>query len=586
MMFAGPSLASCALASNTWLSTAMTDAEGGHPINISINNVNWRAWMLVNSLNIDDTLGEQVSCSFTIVNPSTVPVVGDTVKVEYYSQVLFAGTIDKIRRTTNNTLTARMFACTCTDWSQVLVRNKIERNFTDMPIVNILSSLLETELYNEGLTLGTVDRGATLPLASSTGGSAFDLIRDMAGISGQTFYVDFNKAIQLRATTNDAAPIDFDLNSVETAALTIDREAYRNVQRVIVKGTPASSSSTDALVTTQERKNDDQILLRASIEGGSGRYEDVEEITHPASNDGADLALLGIGYANLRLATSGVPRQTLSCRVRSYGFRAGQFATVDLSSLGISGAWLIQRVSVREEDGRKLIHELELTQSSLQLRAYESWLKIVKGGKITVQMPGSITNNLVTYTSTPGSPWVVPSGVTSVTITCVGANGGGGGGAYADVRQVIGSGRNRISTNGGNGGASGKAISIITVVAGQTVVIVVGSAGAVGTSASTVVPGIGTAIATGTAGTVGGISTCTYNGSVVCVGNGGGGGTGAYAYIDSPGFTTGSSNGMGGSPGSGTGDAVSVGGGKAESPGGVGATDPISGDDGYVSIAW
>ena len=569
MMLAGAPFASCALDSQTALSTATTDAEADAPLDVSLNNVSWREWIKAETLQIDDTLGEQVTCSFTIVNPDSVPVVGDVVRVRYFSQILFAGTIDRLTRKTNNTLTYRTFECTCSDWSQILVRNKIRRNFLNLPLVNIVSSLIDNELAGEGLTLGTADLGTTLPLVDSRGGSAFDVMRDAAGITGQTFYVDFDKAIQFRVTSNDAAPILFDTDHLEEATLKIDRETYRNVQTVIVTGTPADDSGVDAVVVTEERQNDDQIAARAAIEGGTGRYEEVEEVTHPTSNLTADCQLLGIGYANLRLATSGVLRQTLSCRARSYGFRAGQFATATLASLGVSGTWLIQRVSMHDEAGKRLIHEMELVQSSLQQRAYESWLRIVSSGKITVQMPGSITNNSITYTTTPGSPWTVPAGVTSVTLTCVGGSGGGGGGRGWGTSGVV-----RGFFLGGPGGSSGKAISIVNVVPLQTLTIVVGSAGTAGAYYASWT--YGDRYASGTSGTA---SSVTIDSVTVAQGGAGGGGPETVYPATTP--TTGTA-------GSGIGDAVTVGGGRVggNGPDASFGPGPYPGSDGYVTIAW
>lgn len=532
-------------------------------IQVEVNGTSWREYARPNSLTIDDTQGEQVTCAFIAVNPGATPVMGNVVRMLYYDQVLFAGTVDRVRRTTNNTLTARLFECACVDWSQVLVRNKIERNFIDTPLTAIVDSLLDNELANEELTLGTTDRTTTLPLVDSRGGSAFDVLRDAAGVTGQTVYVDFNKAIQFRATTNAAAPLDLDFESVETASLSIDRETYRNVQRVRVTGTPPEGE--EAGVTVQERSNASQIAERATIEGGTGRYESFEEVTHPTSNVAGDLALLGIGYANLRLATSGVPRQTLSCRVRSYGFRAGQFATVDISILGITGTWLIQRVSIREEDGRKLVHELELVQRSLQQRAYESWLRIVQGGKITVQMPSALTSNLATFNTPGADTWTVPAGITLVEFTCVGASGGGGGGLKFIQPPLF------IFLNGGDGGNSGKAISVVTVSEGQVFDLLIGSAGTAGVNTE-VPPGT-----VGTDGTDGSLSSVKLGAITHCQGDGGDKGLKAQT-----------SDGADGGDGSGIGDAVTVGGGVTGGDGGTGSpfVQPTAGTDGYVEVRW
>jgi hypothetical protein len=395
-----------------------------------------------------------------------------------------------------------------------------------------------------------------MPLAESNGASAFDLIRDLAAASGQTFYVDNLKRLQFRVTSNQAAPA-LTVSTVETASIEIDRETYRNVQRVMVTGTPTGNE--EAATSSQERSNVGQITERAILEGGSGRYEDVEEVTHPTSNASADLALLGISYANLRLATSGALRQTLKCRVRQYGVRAGQFATVTLNSLGISGTWLIQRVAVQEEDGRRLINDLELVRVSLQQRAYESWLRIVKAGKITVQMPGAITSNLQIFSSPGAATWTVPANVTVAEFTCHGPGGGGGRGFYLFACAKA------IGNNGGNGG---KAVSIVTVTAGQIFDIFVGNGGAGGVNDTSCGANNGTAGAPGSAH-----SSVALSASIKCQGDLGTGGSFIY--------------GIPGADGSGIGDGVTVGGGALKGLGGLPESyQPTNGSAGSVEVRW
>ena len=568
MMLAGAPLASCALASETSLSTATEDAWASRPIDVLLNGVSWRDWVQVNTLQIDDTLGEQVSATFTIVNPTAAPVVGTVVEVRYYAQTLFSGTIDRITRATNNTQTYKTWDCTCTDWSQILMRHIIRRNFSYVSVQQLVESLLQNELAGEALAFGTADKATSIPYIDSQSGRAFDVLRDSAGVTGQTFYVDFDKRIQFRATTNDAAPLDLDLTTVELATVKTDRETYRNIQIVTVTGTPPNTS-TDALTSTIIRQNDNQITARAAIEGGTGRYENYEDVTHPTSNDGVQCQLMAIGYAQLRLAVSGVPRETLTCRVRAYGFRAGQFASLDLASLGVSGTWLIQRVSLHDEDGKRLIHEMELVRSSLQQRAYESWLAIVKAGKLVVQMPSAITTNSQVFNTPGATTWTVPAGVTVAQFTCIGGSGGGGGGA--------------VTVHGGMGGNSGKAVTIRSVVEGDVYTVLVGSAGTPGANEYNFFSD------DGTDGTNGTLSSVGLSGTVYCQGDAGGGGTrgrDVYPFYG---------NGIDGSPGSGIGDAVSVGGGQTggmygtgtgPAGGGYQGPEPLPGMDGNVEVNW
>lgn len=532
----------------------IVDPTASRPFTLEINHTDWRDWFSVDSLQLNDTLGQPMSCEFILTNPSTKPKPGDLVRALYFSEVLFAGLMDRAEPQPNTDLSVIRYQCKAIDWSILLTRRRLRRNFTNLPVINIVDSILDNELAGDGLSIGTIDQGATIPLVDVKNARAFDVLRDVAAATGQAMYVDFDKAIQFRTTSNEAAPKVLDNTTVEASSLVEDLETYRNVQTVIVTGT--APQGVEANSVTVERTNANQIAARIAIEGGSGRYEDIEEVTHPTSNAGADLALMGIGYANLRLATSGTPRKTLRARVRGYGFRAGQFATVDLSGVGASGTWLIQRCQFRERAARYLVFDLELTQSSRQQRALEAWLAIVRAGKIVVQLPASITTNLVTF-DTPGSTtWTVPAGVTSAQFTCVGGSGGGSDTSCFD--SFTGSYR------GGNGGASGLAVTTVAVSEGQVFAITVGAAG----------------IEAAPSGVDGTHSMVSLSG-IICQGNGGGGGGSAVSGAGRCQVAT------DGTPGSGIGDAITIGGGPA---GGLGAVFAVSaatpGQDGYVKVEW
>jgi len=574
MMLAGAGLASVALASTEQDSGNATDAQAIRPFTLELNGVDVADWFKVDSLQISDTLGQPMSCQFTLVNPTTRPRPGDVVRVLYYSEVLIAGLMTRCQPTPSIDLGTTFYECESSDWSILLTRRRIRRNFTDTPVANIVDSILDNELAGDGLTIGTIDQGVNIPLVDVKNGRVFDMLRDIAGATGQSMYVDFDKAIQFVSTSNPDAPKSLTYATVEASSLTEDLEGYRNVQKVIVTGTPAAGQDPETAEVT--RQNDEQIQARIAIEGGTGRYEEIEEITHPTSNNGGALTLLGIGYAIIKLSINGTPRKTLRCRIRGYGMRAGQIVTVDLPAVNASGTWLIQRATLSEQAIQYPVYEIEATQSSSQIRAYESWMNMVKAGKVIVQMPGSVTSNNVTY-DTPGSyAWAVPAGVTSITTTCVGGGGGAGG---SDWSTGI------LMARGGNGGNSGRAVSIISVLPGATVTIAVGAAGTGGQDGYSY--GSFPPISGISNGIVGGNSTITYAGAVVCQGNGGDGGT--PAYISVPYVLPGSDGG----DGSGIGDAVTVGGGEA---GGINDSvytsypgyphTQASGQDGYVTIEW
>lgn len=614
------------------------DTWSRSPIITELNGINILTAVQMGSVSIQDTLGQPVTANITFINFE--PRIGDRIRIKFYEQVIFAGTIDHVEKSSPD-LRIFLYVCDCLDYSQVLYRRKLRRNFTNVPIPNIIDSLLDNELSGEPIHMGTIQSRATVPLVDAHNASMFDVLRDVATATGQTMYLDFTGGIQMRGTpdawdrgrTDDSllGQADFVLDEfgqpiptedgtgfilaetsteesfsvlgessilLDGTGIKSDRETYRNVMTVIVTGTPAENQ--DGLTVTQQRRNEDQIAERAAIEGGTGIYEEIEEITHPTSNDAIALTLLGIGYARLRLATSGTLRQTISCQVRGYGFRAGQIGEVNLPTFGLIGSFIIQKVSIQERDGRYLFHNLELVSTSTQQRAYEAWLGIVKGGKVTVQMPAIITNNLESFI-TPGTVvWTAPAGITSVEITCIGGSGGGGGAArFTDLTVQVHKPFGGIYANGesdgddaGQGGASGKAVTILEVLPGEELTLIIGSAGVAGASDSNSFNSTLNFQATSaTSGTDGTMSRVLYHGNTVCQGDPGKKGTNAsmsVTLVSTHTYQAARSAGMNGANGSGVGDAIVTGGGKTG--GGKGKwnpyANPSAGLDGMIELRY
>ena len=132
--------------------------------------------------------------------------------------------------------------------------------------------------------------------------------------------------------------------------------------------------------------------------------------------------------------------------------------------------------------------------------------------------------NSATFTTVGSTPWVVPTGVTTIYAVAV---GGGGGSAWSGITLAA------TGAGGGGGGGGGlRWINNLTVTPGETLTIVVGSGGAGGTAAG------------GYSGSAGG-NTSILRGATVLVQAGGGGG-GTWAGV------AGNSAGVGGAGGTGT----------------------------------
>ena len=165
----------------------------------------------------------------------------------------------------------------------------------------------------------------------------------------------------------------------------------------------------------------------------------------------------------------------------------------------------------------------------------------------------------ISYTSS--GTFIPPAGVTSIQVNAFGAGGGGGHG---------GSGGSKYGGGGGGGGGFSQNLSI-TVTAGTSYPITIGTAGTAGTASS---------------GGTGGTTTATFGGTTITAngGGGGGGGTGSAGGSAGTGGTGigGSTNKTGGAgkAGSTTGSGGGGGGAAFAGNGGAAGTIPAAGASG------
>lgn len=530
---------------------------------------------LINTLSIDVELGRQGTAGFTLVNVNRVPLIGEAVRILFYSEVLFVGAIDRIKVRTNHTETFKTYAIECTDNSYLLFRKVITATYANQTLSAIANSVIATYLSGDGITLGTVDSAVSIPLISGERVSVFDLLKDAATSVGCIFFVDNDKKLNFISTSIEDAPMSLDEDTIEDLSQQFDRETFRNKQTVTVIGTAAAGIEPNTVTYTAQ--NSYQIPQQAALEGTSGTYSDSESITHPTSNTILDLQKLAVAYAKILLAVRGSIRETISVRTRQYGFRVGQLTSVSLPQLSIDSDWIIQRLSMRDLSGRWLISDMEMSSGSIRRRAQELWLDVVRKGTITALPPTAITTNRTQYTTPGNYSFVVPAGAVLVQVSCFGAGGGGGGGAISTYTF-----KSTRFVAGGQGGNGGLAVTVLDVVEGQTLSITVPSGGTGGVSDSHVQV---TTTAVGTNGTDGGNASVSRGGGTVCLGYGGRGGIGGRANAFTGEAATFAKN----ADGSGLfGNVVTVGGGASGGNGGNGSPFQHASDgfDGAVWVEW
>ena len=179
---------------------------------------------------------------------------------------------------------------------------------------------------------------------------------------------------------------------------------------------------------------------------------------------------------------------------------------------------------------------------------------VAAAGGYIYTVGGNSPSGTTTNFSTQGSAsYVVPSGISSITVKMWG--GGGGGGAGGD------------STTGGAGGGAGYVTASLSVTAGETLTVYVGGGGTGGTYSTS-----------GGGGGGGGYSSLYRSATPLAIAAGGGGGGGGRTGTDVT-----QTGGAGGAGGGTTGVTGSAGGGTGSTTGGAGGTSSAGGAGGTVS---
>ena len=477
MSFAGAPFAASTFAGVAGAGVAPAPPEVGgppetvvSPFTVELDGIAYN--ILANSLRIDTQLGRQGEASFDLPKLAVMPAIGHGVKIRYFSELIFAGAVDRVEITTDPSEVDTVVSCACIDYSYLLFRQKVKKTYTNQTLTQIANNLASNYLFYDGVTVGTVDVATPIPVADANWVSIFEFLSELATAVGAVFYVDYDKRLQFISTSIESSVTPLTASLIESISVGIDRETYRNRQTTTVIGTP-SVEGQDALTVELTRDNTEQIAERALLEQTGGIYNEHVAVTHPTSNDVVQLTKLAQASNKIGLGFSGSLRRSLSIRTRQYGYRAGQFVDVTLDSLGVNGTWVIERMQVQEHAGLFLVATLELSQSSLRRRSQELWLELVRNGTVAVLPPSAVYVNQATFT-TPGlGSWQVPVGVTEVQVTCYGGGGGGGGGARSEWPGYGGV----VTANGSRGGSGGIAISILTVTPGTVLTFWVGAAG-------------------------------------------------------------------------------------------------------------
>lgn len=402
--------------------------------------------------------------------PTEVPDIGSKVEISWRDHLQWGGMVENVRiRTQAGTVgLVWWYELECASWDRLAEKRMTALAYTDTTTKEIFEDVLDRVLNDEGVTAGIIDEGVTLSLAGPQQENqptrVSDFLRDVAEASGGVSEIDPFRRLHFRKlTVRKAGRTLTNVIAIESVTSNIERQDYRNAQTVKVTG-------TDGAVVYVLRESASEINARQAIERGSGRYEATIEVSHPTSNDEIELQRLGIGLAVTLLNTYGRHARKVQVQINKPSYRIGDVVTLEFPEHGISGAWQIAGMKFRAV-AETLRVDLDLYQTSVLQRAYQSWLKLTNVGKsVAVVKDMPLFQQEVTFTH--DATWTVPDAygdgsAVEVEVEAVASGGGGGGGAQLLNSNCTPS----SSTSGGNGGRGGRATSFRTLLPGTVITI-------------------------------------------------------------------------------------------------------------------
>jgi hypothetical protein len=126
-------------------------------------------------------------------------------------------------------------------------------------------------------------------------------------------------------------------------------------------GDPAVGAGVAIAVTYQGQypilvsaTDDVQLSQRASIEGGSGQYDHIEDEPNIDTVEAAQDRAYGLLRKYARIF------QKATIATMSSGVRAGELTTLDIPTHGLTGQWLVEQTSIRDFNGQRVEYSMRV----------------------------------------------------------------------------------------------------------------------------------------------------------------------------------------------------------------------------------
>lgn len=395
------------------------------PYSIVIAGVDRTTDIISNTLIIEDVVNDQVNtCSFALedLSGNGIPSTDDEIIITLdTSEILFGGILTTVSTSKNGTITAQI---NCVDYTAVFDRNLVHKSYENMTDKEIIEDIVATYCAGFGITTTNVIEAYTVDQISFNYIQPSQVLRKLAELTGNSWYIDYEKDIHFFPLTTNAAPFDITDNSVDHDRLTITKDATQLKNRIYVRGGTQLSDSTtyeekgDGVKTTfilpdkphtvtvevngtpktlgiknidtsgfdwylnfQEKylQQDSGGAVLTSSDTLSVMYQyDIPILV--AQEDSASIAANGVKEFPIfdkTISTKDAARQRAIAELTDYandmvsggfhtfetGFRSGQYININRTDHGVNDDYLIQKVRYTSLGGGKFMYDISIASS-------------------------------------------------------------------------------------------------------------------------------------------------------------------------------------------------------------------------------
>lgn len=220
----------------SWVSVTLPDTQ----YEITIDGEDRTADVINQSIVIQDIINDQVNqLSFSIADLSGLglPTANDEIIITGKGgDTIFGGYITNISKTSKRKTGEVIAKVKATDYTWLLDRKVVRRTYEDMTDKEIIDDIVSTYCSGSGITTTNVIETATIDQITFNYLQPSQCIRKISELTGNFWYIDYDKDIHYAPIDHDSAPITIDSNSNNYYNLNIEEDINQLKNRVYVRG--------------------------------------------------------------------------------------------------------------------------------------------------------------------------------------------------------------------------------------------------------------------------------------------------------------------------------------------------------------